>query len=210
MIQVLKFKNLVTAIGVVGMLAAAPVVLAKGSPSASAVTPASNGTITTFILGASNVAGFPSQEMGRLRIEQIGVDTKWTLSANWDNKYNSSNPFVFGLDYSMKSGSISQSSLPLFDVVGQIGVKSFGSSGVFFNPSNNTNRFTDGESASWLFKNTNLNSFLIKDLHVNAIYNGQSVKFAPMTPVPEPETYAMMLAGLAAIGLLRKKKAKLA
>lgn len=172
---------------------------------------ASNSSIQDFVFGLSNTPGFPSQEMGRLRIEQFGADTKWTLSADWANSHNSSNPFVFGVDFSMNSGRINQPSLPLFDVVGQVGVKSFNDRGVFFNPSNNTNRFTDGEKVSWIFKNTTISNFLIKDLHVNSIYNGQSVKFAPMTPVPEAETYAMLLAGLAMVGLFKhKKKAALA
>ncbi len=183
---------------------ASPLAFAK--PVTVATPAAPNGTVQDFVLGLSNNAGFPSQDMGHLRLEQVGADTKWTLSADWDNKYNSSKPFVFGLDFSMKSGSISQSSLPLFDVVGAVSVKSFGDRGVFFNPSNNTNRFTDGEKVSWLFKNTNVSNFLIKDLHVNAIYNGQSVKFGPMTPVPEPETYALMLAGLAALGVMSKRR----
>ncbi|MBI3230920.1 MAG: PEP-CTERM sorting domain-containing protein [Burkholderiales bacterium] len=194
---------------------AAILVAIVAAPSAFAapvkLTPAiavPSGTVQNFVLGLSNTAGFPSQNMGTLRLEQIGADTKWTLAANWDNKYNSGNPFVFGLDFAMTSGSLSQSTLPLFDVTGTVAVKSFGSSGVFFNPSNNANRFNDGEKVSWLFKSTNISNFLIKDLHVNAIYNGQSVKFAPMTPVPEPETYAMMAVGLAALVAMRRRQQK--
>ncbi|WP_338846662.1 PEP-CTERM sorting domain-containing protein [Massilia sp. W12] len=170
-----------------------------------------SGSLSEYIFNVSNNAGFPNQEMGRLSILQVGSDTKWTLSANWDNRLNSSNPFVFGLDYAMTSGRISQSNLSLFDVTGQVGLKSFGDRGVFFNPSNNANRFTDGEKVSWIFKNTNIANFLIKDLHVNAVYNGQSIKFTPTRPVPEAETWAMMLAGLAGFGLMRyRKQSKLA
>ncbi len=191
----------------VALAATAFVSLSAFAKPVTVVAPAvPNGTVQNFVLGLSNNAGFPSQDMGHLRMEQVGNDTKWTLSADWNNQYNSGNPFVFGLDYSMPSGSISQSSLPLFDVVGQVGLKSFNSRGVFFNTANNTNRFTDGEKVSWLFKNTNLSNFVITDLHVNAIFNGQSVKFAPMTPVPEPETYALMLAGLVGLGVMSKRR----
>ncbi len=197
------FRNIAKAVLFSAVLAS-PLAMAKTVTVATDAAP--SGTVQNFVLGLSNNAGFPSQDMGHLRLEQLGADTKWTLSADWDNKYNTSSPFVFALDYAMSSGSISQSTLPLFDVVGAVSVRSFGSRGVFFNPSNNTNRFTDGEKVSWLFKNTNVSNFLIKDLHVNAIYNGQSVKFAPMTPVPEPETYALMLAGIAALGLVRRRR----
>lgn len=183
--------------------------LAHAAPvSLNAVPGVTNGVLD-LIFNQSNNTGFPDQNMGSLKIEQIGADTRWTLSANWDNRLNSGNPFVFGIDYRMNSGRISQSSLPLFDVVGQVAVKSFGERGVFFNPSNNANRFTDGEKASWIFRNTQIANFMIQDLHVNAVYNGQSVKFGPTAPVPEPETYAMMLAGLMGVGFVaRRKKAK--
>ncbi|WP_338846661.1 PEP-CTERM sorting domain-containing protein [Massilia sp. W12] len=157
------------------------------------------------MLGASNIAGFPSQEMGRLTILQDGADTKWTLSANWADAYNASNPYVMGLEFSMLSGNLNQASLPLFDVAGQVGVKSFGRNGVVFTSANNSNRFTDGEQASWIFRNTNVEQFLIQNMHVNAIYNGQSVKFAPLS-VPEPETWGIMLAGLALLGLRRYQR----
>lgn len=162
-------------------------------------------SMQTFVLGASNKPGFPSQEMARLQIEQSGADTKWKLSANWNDAYNVSNPFVMGLEFDMRSGRINQSSLPLFDVTGQIGLKSFGNNGVFFETANNARRFTDGEAASWVFKNTRLADFVVQNLHINAMYNGQSVKFAPMTPVPEPASYAMLLCGLAAVSLLWRK-----
>jgi hypothetical protein len=168
--------------------------------------------VANYTFSVSNVAGFADTTAGTLIIEQIGADTKWTLSADWANSLNAGRPFVFGLEYSLAPGTtLHDSVLPLTDVVGQIGVNSFGSRGVFFNRANNTNRFTDGESASWVFHNTTVAGFVIRDLHVNAIFNGNSIKFGPATnpisPVPEPETYGMLLAGIGALAWMRRRKA---
>ena len=180
------------------------VAMLTASTAASAQTAAS---VADFVFSISNNAGFPSQQVGTLKIEQVGADTKWTLKADWNNSLNSGNPFVFGIDFALNPGTqISNTSLSLFDVVGQVRVRDFNSRGVFFNTANNTNRFTDGEAASWIFNNTTIAGFNIKDLHVNSIYNGGSVKFAPTSPVPEPETYAMMLAGLAGLGFMARRK----
>lgn len=159
-----------------------------------------------YVLGVSNIVDFPSQEMARLRIEQVGADTKWTLSVNWNDVYNVTAPFVQSLNFSMTAGQVTQKTLPLFDVMGAVGVKSFGSTGIDFISANSNNRLSDGERASWVFTNTNLVNFVVRDLHVNSIFNGQSVKFTPVTVVPEPATYAMLLLGIAGLTLMSSKK----
>ncbi|MEY3479495.1 MAG: hypothetical protein RIQ71_270 [Verrucomicrobiota bacterium] len=148
-------------------------------------------TTNNYIFSYSQTPGFPDQEMGRLSIFDSGADTVWTLSANWDDQYNASSPFVLSLNYTMPTGSISQPSLSLFDVVGNVGVKSFNSTGIYFQPSNRPDRFTDGESASWRFLNTSPAQFTDFELHINSIYNGSSVKFTPY-PLPEPSSYALL------------------
>jgi hypothetical protein len=207
------------------MLAASVITPAAFAASAASAAAHGGSTVTTpttastaaasvanFIFNISNTAGFPNQQVGTLKIEQIGADTKWTLKADWNNSLNSGNPFVFGVDFALNPGTtLHDSSLPLSDVTGQIGVRTFGSSGVFFTTANNTNRFTDGEAASWIFHGTTIGGFRINDLHVNAIYNGNSVKFGPSTsPIPEPETYALMLAGLAGLGFVARRKKAIA
>lgn len=156
----------------------------------------------SFVMSVSNREGFPSQQMGLLTLQQQGADTRWTLSANWAHGYDSSNPFVMALGFSLRYGGLSQDRLSLNNLSGQVGLKSFDQNGVFFTSSNSSARFTNGEQVSWVFKNTRLDQFLIKELHINALYNGQSVKFAPMS-VPEPETWGVMLAGFALLGLRR-------
>lgn len=155
-------------------------------------------TTNNYIFNFSQTEGFPDQDMGGLTISESGADTVWTLSADWDDKYNASSPFVFSLTYTMTTGSISQPSLPLFDVVGSIVVKSFDSTGIYFQPSKGSDRFTDGESASWRFRKTAPEQFRDFELHINSIDNGGSVKFTDHA-VPEPSTYALLAIGMLVI-----------
>ena len=146
--------------------------------------------------------------MARLSISDSGPDTVWTLSANWDDQYNTSSPFVFSLNYRMPTGSINQPSLSLFDVVGSIGVRSFDNTGIYFQPSNGPDRFTDGESASWKFLNTAPDQFTDFELHINAIYDGGSVKLTDYT-LPEPSTYgllALSATALAGYAIRRRRR----
>lgn len=145
-----------------------------------------------YIFSYSQTPGFPDQVMGKLTISDSGADTIWTLSADWDDQYNVSSPFVFSLNYTMPTGTISQPTLALFDVVGSIGVKSFNNTGIYFQPAKSPDRFTDGESASWKFHNTTTAQFTDFELHINSIYNGGSVKFTDYA-VPEPSTYALLV-----------------
>ena len=151
-------------------------------------------TTISYVFSISQTAGFPDQEMGTLSISDSGADTVWTLSANWDDQYNASSPFVFSLNYNMPTGNITQPTLSLFDVTGSIAVKSFDNTGIYFQPAKTPDRFTDGESASWKFLNTTPDQFTDFELHINSIYNGGSVKFTDYT-VPEPSTYALLALG---------------
>lgn len=163
-------------------------------------------TTNNYVFSRSQNPGFPNQEMARLSIFGSGADTVWTLSANWDNQYNAGSPFVFSLNYKMPTGKISQSTLPLFDVAGDIRVKSFGRKGIKFQPSNTSLRFTDGESASWTFLNTTPLQFTDFELHINSIYNGRSVKFTPCS-LPEPSTYDLFALG-ALVSLVAYRRIK--
>ncbi|WP_338846660.1 hypothetical protein V8J88_23245 [Massilia sp. W12] len=185
----------------------APLCLALGSTMAQAALnplPAAPDTLS-FVMSVSNRAGFPSQPMGLLTLQQQGADTRWTLTANWASQYDVSNPFVMSLGFALRDGALHQSSLPLQNLAGQVGLKSFDQSGVFFTSANSSARFTNGEQVSWVFNNTRLDQFLIKDLHINSLYNGQSVKFTP-SATPDAPVWAALLGGLGLLGLRRRRK----
>ena len=54
-----------------------------------------------------------------------------------------------------------------------------------------------------------VNSWLRVGAHVQSFQSGNSASFInnPLTPVPEPETYALMLSGLAMVGQMIRKRA---
>ncbi len=54
------------------------------------------------------------------------------------------------------------------------------------------------------------NSWLRVGVHVQSFQSGNSASFVnnPVTPVPEPESYALMLAGLALVGQISRKRKK--
>ena len=161
------------------------------------------------MLGTSNVSGFTSQDMAHLTITEAGDNTVWTLSADWNNTLNSNNPFIFGLSFSDKKTAAPVS---FAATSGIITAKDLSATAVNFLTANKPGRFTDGAAATWTFNNTKPSDFSAFQLHVNSVTAaGDSVKFTQLltTPVPEPETYAMLLAGLGLVGfVVRRRVAK--
>ncbi len=78
-----------------------------------------------------------------------------------------------------------------------------------------SNRLTSGESVSWYTNFVNPTGFVTPEfaLHVQSIgSNGDSGWYVPtVSAIPEPETYAMLLAGLGLLGFVaRRRQRKLA
>lgn len=71
------------------------------------------------------------------------------------------------------------------------------------------NGINGGEFAVFSITGASLTSFdtgaLLAGIHVRSLYNGQSEGFVT-TPVPEPSTYALMLAGLGAVGFMARRR----
>ncbi len=175
--------------------------------AAIASAPAAFAATETIVLGNSLTAGFASQDMAHLTITESGANTVWSLSADWNNALNATNPFIFGLQFSDKK---SAAPVSFSATTGVIALANNGLSAteVKFRTANNSGRFTDGETATWTFKNTTLSDFSAFQLHVNALTaNGGSVKFTQLTAVPEPETYGMLLAGLGLVGFAARRRA---
>ncbi|WP_332854087.1 FxDxF family PEP-CTERM protein [Duganella sp. S19_KUP01_CR8] len=161
----------------------------------------------TIVLGQSNVAGFASQDMAHLTITESGANTVWTLSADWNNALNATNPFIFGLQFTDAKNA---APVGFSATSGSISLANNGLSAtqVKFRTANNSGRFTDGEAATWTFNNTKLSDFSAFQLHINALTaTGGSVKFTQLSAVPEPETYGMLLAGLGLVGFAARRRA---
>jgi len=89
---------------------------------------------------------------------------------------------------------------------------------VSFETANNPGRLTIGETATWSITPTDSNAFGTPGLvQINAYFNGNSIKLEgcvtgsdgcgpPVASVPEPETYALMLAGLGVLGFLGRRR----
>jgi hypothetical protein len=83
----------------------------------------------------------------------------------------------------------------------------------FTYPHNGSNggayRLTANEEVEWVASFSSPIGFSAPPfaLHVQALdAAGNSAWYTPTTPIPEPETYAMLLAGLALLAVSRRKK----
>jgi hypothetical protein len=78
---------------------------------------------------------------------------------------------------------------------------------VKFPTANNTNRLTLGETATWTIASAGPFVPDMPLLHLNSFTtNGQSVKLCGVSLVPEPASGALLLAGLAGLGLLARRR----
>jgi len=73
-----------------------------------------------------------------------------------------------------------------------------------FQNSNSPGRFNVGEKVS--FSITDAAFVNSGEIHINAFNNGASVKLGLVTAVPEPETYALMLAGLGVVAFIARRR----
>jgi hypothetical protein len=86
-----------------------------------------------------------------------------------------------------------------------------------FGTANDDGRLVIGETATWSITVTDPDAFDIPGLvHINAYLNDESIKLSgcltgsqgcgPIPAIPEPQTYALMLAGLGIVGFLAKRR----
>jgi hypothetical protein len=175
----------------------------------------------TYVFSVSNTSSFADMSVATLNITDLSNGrTSWTLLANYDQaKYG--NAFLNSLAYTYtptvtaanmknngnKNGKDSLAASSFNVLSGQVKAKDIGTSSASFQTKNDTYRFTSGEKVTWTFDNTRLSQFSNLYVHMNAIDNANSVKFS-VSPVPEPDTYAMMLLGLSVVGFAVRKKTR--
>jgi hypothetical protein len=83
-----------------------------------------------------------------------------------------------------------------------------------FPNANNADRLVLGETATFSITVTNPNDFgSPAGIHLNAFINDQSIRLegcvsdcGPVPGIPEPETYALMLAGLGVVGYMARRR----
>lgn len=155
---------------------------------------------------------FGNTNMANLTITESGGGTLWQLSALWD-PVTYQEAFIKSLDFDT-SKKFSYVISGFTSTANTVGAPTIKNTGLQFETANNSDsRFTGFESASWNIASSSLSNFVMKDLHINALTtSGGSVKFTPgpaiTSPVPEPQTYMMMLAGLGLIGWMARNKSR--
>lgn len=68
------------------------------------------------------------------------------------------------------------------------------------------NRLSQNDWVNWSVSGLGSSSLTNMYVHVQGVDGGYSAKYTPLTAVPEPETYAMMLAGLGLIGFTARRR----
>jgi len=135
----------------------------------------------------------------------------------------SSNAFIKNVEFEGPNGTFSDtdsttSSSASFCASGCIDAGTAYNWDVEFTTANNPGRLTIGETATWTISPTSADGFGVPGLvHINAYFNGESIKLSgclstdencgpPVPSIPEPQTYAMMLAGIGVLGFLARRR----
>lgn len=144
------------------------------------------------------------------------------LASNFGSLFNNSGAFVgrvlfntagvdpIGSSVALAPGTWGVSSINYYSNSAQPGSVDFDFSERLGNGS--SNRLVQGERVMWTTSFAQPTGFVAPQfaLHVQSIgTNGDSGWYVPTTPIPEPETYALMLAGLGLLGFhARRRKQK--
>ena len=185
---------------------------------------------TTYIFGTQLTGSLqPASSFATLSATQSNGGSNYSftlqLTSDFGSLFGNSDAFVrqvifntngtdpIGSSVALAPGTWGVSSIRYNSNSGQPGSISFDFSETFGGGS--SNRLTSGEQVSWFTNFANPTNFVAPEfaLHVQSIgANGSSGWYIPtVTPIPEPESYAMLLAGLGLLGFVaRRRQRKLA
>lgn len=181
--------------------------------------PAMTLTFGTPLAGTGPTASFATLTYNPT-VASSGDDWSFTLSAgNLASIFAVSGAFIGTLAVAVPGSAPNYASgLAMSGVAGgvaQVAARNGGGpTGVFdfrLDLGQGSDRLTSNESVSWTWNNSGYTSFDQFALHVqglkyNTAGNSESIWYSPTTPVPEPATYGLMLAGLAATGLALRRR----
>ncbi len=169
-------------------------------------------TVATYTLTDALSTGFTDGLVATLTISNSGINTVWTLSTNITAPV-ASGAFLKELDYTATFGA-SGHAITNFTAgpgshVTQGTTPSHANSDVKFVSASGQNRFSMGEVASWTVTNSTVGNFSNFSVLVNNAASGSvQARFgvAAAAPVPEADTYAMLLAGLGLLGFTARRR----
>lgn len=117
------------------------------------------------------------------------------------------------IDYSIPQGSLTATRLSGGVGAGNVDIANGGGPGGSFDFRydlfQGQDRLTHGETLSWSSVDFDLSKLTALALHVQGVTgqgNTSSIWYSPAAAVPEPETYVMLLAGLALIGAHSRRR----
>jgi hypothetical protein len=202
-------------------LAAAIIALAAAGPAAAVTLTYDFGTLLTGS-GPSNVT-FAQLSVDTTDYKTFTFDLK--VGSNLNSMFGSTGTFVSSLrtntasNADPSSGGILAGSWGVTNVVlhtttsntGGIAwdfIDGFCGSGSACNPNNPSSRLAQGEEVKWTTTFSSVQNPAFGDppflLKVQGF--GASGEYVSATPVPEPQTYAMMLAGLGLMGFIVRRR----
>lgn len=194
-----KIKIILTAIGLMFGANASAVVHTYDFGGAvingTGITPSSNFATLTI----DDVSNLFTLTLGNLVGFGFGPNA---MATDMAVNYSAANPGVSGVSGGINAISVTNSNQPA-------GAFSFG-----FGFQQGNNELVSGESVSWTATGFNfgsvttgtLGSFALRVQGAGQGSNGNGWYGATLAAVPEPETYVMMLAGLALVGFSSRRK----